>query len=151
MVAYWHDIETRMRRIQPFMHFTILAYFHLFIAGSAWNISQLEYIKFAKRKMGYMGPYINFRGKNKFQNKNIKSKFLNKTVSSINFEIFYCWTNLPTWAPITIYFSCQGLFAAANIFSSLKLVYIFSVNPHLGQLQVRFNWFIERSNEYEHK
>ena len=30
----------------------------------------------------------------------------------------------------------QGLFAAANIFSSLKLVYIFSVNPHLGPLQV---------------
>ena len=30
----------------------------------------------------------------------------------------------------------QGLFAAANIFSSLKLVYIFSVNPYLGPLQV---------------
>lgn len=30
----------------------------------------------------------------------------------------------------------EGLFAAANIFSSLKLVYIFSVNPHLGPLQV---------------
>ena len=31
----------------------------------------------------------------------------------------------------------QGLFAAANIFSSLKLVYIFSVNPYLGPLQVK--------------
>ena len=31
---------------------------------------------------------------------------------------------------------CQGLFSAANIFSSLKLVYIFSVNPYLGPLQV---------------
>ena len=30
----------------------------------------------------------------------------------------------------------EGLFAAANIFSNLKLVYIFSVNPHLGPLQV---------------
>lgn len=30
----------------------------------------------------------------------------------------------------------EGLFAAANIFSSLKLVYIFSVNPHLGPLQI---------------
>lgn len=30
----------------------------------------------------------------------------------------------------------EGLFSAANIFSSLKLVYIFSVNPHLGPLQV---------------
>ena len=29
-----------------------------------------------------------------------------------------------------------GIFAAANIFSNLKLVYIFSVNPYLGPLQV---------------
>lgn len=32
--------------------------------------------------------------------------------------------------------NAEGLFSAANIFSSLKLVYIFSVNPHLGPLQV---------------
>ncbi len=30
----------------------------------------------------------------------------------------------------------EGLFAAANIFSTLKLVYIFTVNPHLGPLQI---------------
>ena len=35
-----------------------------------------------------------------------------------------------------MYTLAQGLFAAANIFSSLKLVYIFSVNPYLGPLQV---------------
>ena len=38
------------------------------------------------------------------------------------------------WDPTLI---SEGLFAAANIFSSLKLVYIFSVNPYLGPLQVR--------------
>ncbi|XP_025831797.1 transient receptor potential-gamma protein [Agrilus planipennis] len=37
------------------------------------------------------------------------------------------------WDPMLI---SEGLFSAANIFSSLKLVYIFSVNPHLGPLQV---------------
>ena len=37
----------------------------------------------------------------------------------------------------TTLFLSQGLFAAANIFSSLKLVYIFSVNPYLGPLQVK--------------
>ena len=37
---------------------------------------------------------------------------------------------------IIFYYIVQGLFAAANIFSSLKLVYIFSVNPYLGPLQV---------------
>lgn len=30
----------------------------------------------------------------------------------------------------------EGLFAAANIFSSLKLIYIFTVNPQLGPLQI---------------
>lgn len=30
----------------------------------------------------------------------------------------------------------EGLFAAANIFSTLKLVYIFTINPHLGPLQI---------------
>ncbi|GAB0086179.1 Transient-receptor-potential-like protein [Sergentomyia squamirostris] len=30
----------------------------------------------------------------------------------------------------------EGLFAAANIFSALKLVHLFSVNPHLGPLQI---------------
>ncbi|KAH3838869.1 hypothetical protein DPMN_112286, partial [Dreissena polymorpha] len=30
----------------------------------------------------------------------------------------------------------EALFAAANIFSCLKLIYIFTVNPHLGPLQI---------------
>jgi ankyrin repeat protein len=44
----------------------------------------------------------------------------------------------------------EGLFATATVFSSLKLVYIFSVNPYLGPLQIslgrmivdilRFSW-----------
>ncbi|CAG0891972.1 unnamed protein product [Cyprideis torosa] len=37
------------------------------------------------------------------------------------------------WDPMLI---AEGSFAAANVFSSLKLVYIFSVNPYLGPLQV---------------
>ena len=52
------------------------------------------------------------------QNQNKPTKFTIKT----NFVL--------TFIPL------QGLFAAANIFSSLKLVYIFSVNPYLGPLQV---------------
>lgn len=30
----------------------------------------------------------------------------------------------------------EAMFAAANIFSSLKLIYTFTVNPHLGPLQI---------------
>ena len=39
----------------------------------------------------------------------------------------------PAWDPMLI---SEGIFAAANIFSSLKLVYIFTINPHLGPLQI---------------
>ena len=47
----------------------------------------------------------------------------------------------------------QGLFAAANIFSSLKLVYIFSVNPYLGPLQVSATLsigFLNRNLQFIH-
>ena len=47
----------------------------------------------------------------------------------------------------------QGLFAAANIFSSLKLVYIFSVNPYLGPLQVSATLsigFLNRNPQFIH-
>ena len=30
----------------------------------------------------------------------------------------------------------EGLFAAANIFSSLKIIYMFTVDPNLGPLQI---------------
>ena len=40
---------------------------------------------------------------------------------------------LPDFDPLLI---AEGLFAAANIFSALKLVHLFSINPHLGPLQV---------------
>lgn len=53
-----------------------------------------------------------------------------------------------TWDPMLI---SEGLFSAANIFSSLKLVYIFSVNPHLGPLQVSPNKFINLFHQQRHK
>lgn len=43
----------------------------------------------------------------------------------------------------------EGLFAAANIFSALKLVHLFSINPHLGPLQVRrFPFKIKKKNYF---
>ncbi|KAL3267494.1 hypothetical protein HHI36_011617 [Cryptolaemus montrouzieri] len=40
------------------------------------------------------------------------------------------------WAPFDFQLVAEGLFAAANIFSALKLVHLFSINPHLGPLQI---------------
>lgn len=59
----------------------------------------------------------------------------NLTLNSTNISI---GRNVPrhqweAWDPTLI---SEGIFAAANIFSSLKLVYIFTINPHLGPLQI---------------
>lgn len=40
------------------------------------------------------------------------------------------------WADYDPQLIAEGLFAAANIFSALKLVHLFSINPHLGPLQI---------------
>ena len=68
-------------------------------------------------------------------------------ISEVNISMNTIWGNFDAMGgilgpsqnarPFKIMYTCaQGLFAAANIFSSLKLVYIFSVNPYLGPLQV---------------
>lgn len=40
------------------------------------------------------------------------------------------------WDPFDPMLVSEGVFAAGMIFSFLKLVHIFSINPHLGPLQV---------------
>lgn len=40
------------------------------------------------------------------------------------------------WDPFDPMLLSEGAFAAGMIFSFLKLVHIFSVNPHLGPLQI---------------
>lgn len=40
------------------------------------------------------------------------------------------------WSDFDPQLIAEGLFAAANVFSALKLVHLFSINPHLDPLQV---------------
>ncbi|XP_076644692.1 transient receptor potential-like isoform X2 [Halictus rubicundus] len=40
------------------------------------------------------------------------------------------------WSDFDPQLIAEGLFAAANIFSALKLIHVFSINPHLGPLQI---------------
>lgn len=44
--------------------------------------------------------------------------------------------NIFWWIYLSFTKQAEGLFAAANIFSTLKLVHLFSINPHLGPLQI---------------
>ncbi|XP_049268143.1 transient-receptor-potential-like protein [Rhipicephalus sanguineus] len=40
------------------------------------------------------------------------------------------------WEPFDPMLIADGLFAAGNVFSALRLVHLFSMNPHLGPLQI---------------
>jgi len=46
------------------------------------------------------------------------------------------------WAAYDPNLIAEALFAAANTFSTLKLVYIFSINPYLGPLQISLGEFL---------
>lgn len=46
------------------------------------------------------------------------------------------WYPREQWDPYDPMLLSEGVFAAGMIFSFLKLVHIFSINPHLGPLQV---------------
>lgn len=41
-----------------------------------------------------------------------------------------------SWSDFDPQLIAEGLFAAANVFSALKLIHLFSINPHLGPLQI---------------
>ncbi|XP_078053457.1 transient receptor potential-like [Augochlora pura] len=40
------------------------------------------------------------------------------------------------WSDFDPQLIAEGLFAGANVFSALKLIHLFSINPHLGPLQI---------------
>ena len=51
------------------------------------------------------------------------------------------------WDPYDPMFISEGMFGAANIFSFLKLVHIFSVHPHLGPLQISLGRMVFEYNQ----
>lgn len=51
------------------------------------------------------------------------------------------WYPREEWSPYDPMLLSEGAFAAGMIFSFLKLVHIFSINPHLGPLQVCLKFF----------
>ncbi|XP_055372723.1 transient-receptor-potential-like protein isoform X2 [Condylostylus longicornis] len=46
------------------------------------------------------------------------------------------YTPRESWDAFDPQLIAEGLFAAANVFSALKLIHLFSINPHLGPLQI---------------
>ena len=85
-------------------------------------------------RLGRVGPNPYIRG-DMFQDLDWSKDFIKTIWFHATQFFFYVNLKATLQFPCSVHFM-QGLFAAANIFSSLKLVYIFSVNPYLGPLQV---------------
>lgn len=56
--------------------------------------------------------------------------------TEIDNDPFTAYIRREDWKPFDPQLIAEGLFAGANIFSALKLVHLFSINPHLGPLQI---------------
>ncbi|XP_055629755.1 transient-receptor-potential-like protein [Toxorhynchites rutilus septentrionalis] len=56
--------------------------------------------------------------------------------SEINRDPSTAYIARENWDDFDPQLIAEGLFAAANVFSALKLVHLFSINPHLGPLQI---------------
>lgn len=62
-------------------------------------------------------------------------------VSEIKYDSSAAFIPRERWYDFDYQLIAEGLFAAANIFSALKLVHMCSINPHLGPLQVKLKKF----------
>ncbi|KAG4074110.1 hypothetical protein HA402_014315 [Bradysia odoriphaga] len=109
----------------------------LYVIGFVWEETQEIYLEGIKSYLRNMWNFIDF-----------SRNFLYCCVMLLRTVAYIQQTREISRDPETVYIPrenwddydpqliAEGLFAAANIFSALKLVHLFSINPHLGPLQI---------------
>ncbi|XP_052861869.1 transient-receptor-potential-like protein [Anopheles cruzii] len=108
-----------------------------YVIGFIWEETQEIYIEGIRSYLRNMWNFIDFA-----------RNFLYCCVALLRIVAYIQQTSQISKDPSTAYIArehwddfdpqliAEGLFAAANIFSALKLVHLFSINPHLGPLQI---------------
>ncbi|CAH0397075.1 unnamed protein product [Chilo suppressalis] len=109
----------------------------VYVLGFIWEETQEIYIEGIRSYLRNMWNFIDFT-----------RNFLYVSVAMLRFAAY--WQQITeirrdpqtkfipreNWDAFDPQLIAEGLFAAANIFSALKLVHLFSINPHLGPLQI---------------
>lgn len=109
----------------------------IYVIGFIWEETQEIFIEGIRSYLKNMWNFIDF-----------SRNFLYCCVAMLRVVAYIQQTSQINNDPSTAYIArehwddfdpqliAEGLFAAANIFSALKLVHLFSINPHLGPLQI---------------
>ncbi|XP_075981929.1 transient-receptor-potential-like protein isoform X2 [Anticarsia gemmatalis] len=109
----------------------------VYVLGFIWEETQEIYIEGIRSYLRNMWNFIDFTRNS-----------LYVAVAVLRFAAYFqqtteIWRDPQTkfipreqWDAFDPQLIAEGLFAAANIFSALKLVHLFSINPHLGPLQI---------------
>uniref|UniRef100_A0A182YA85 Transient receptor ion channel domain-containing protein n=1 Tax=Anopheles stephensi TaxID=30069 RepID=A0A182YA85_ANOST len=109
----------------------------IYVMGFIWEETQEIFIEGIRSYLRNMWNFIDF-----------SRNFLYCCVALLRIIAYIQQTSQISADPSTAYIArehwddfdpqliAEGLFAAANIFSALKLVHLFSINPHLGPLQI---------------
>jgi transient-receptor-potential-like protein len=109
----------------------------LYVLGFIWQEMQEAYIQGLKNYLRNMWNFIDFT-----RNTLYSFVFVLRVVAyiqqsqEINQDPQRAFIAREQWDDFDPQLVADGLFAGANIFSALKLIHLFSINPHLGPLQI---------------
>ncbi|XP_047348206.1 transient-receptor-potential-like protein isoform X2 [Vespa velutina] len=109
----------------------------LYVLGFIWQETREVYVDGLKAYLRNMWNFIDFTRNSLY----VLTGFLRgaayfRQAAEIDMDPSAALIPRESWSDFDPQLIAEGLFAAANVFSALKLVHLFSVNPHLGPLQI---------------
>ncbi|EGI57349.1 PREDICTED: transient-receptor-potential-like protein [Acromyrmex echinatior] len=109
----------------------------LYVFGFIWEETREVYINGLKSYLRDMWNFIDFTRNTLYMATGILrlAAYLQQR-AEIRMDPSAALISRENWSDFDPQLIAEGLFAAANVFSALKIVHLFSINPHLGPLQI---------------
>ncbi|XP_018343411.1 PREDICTED: transient-receptor-potential-like protein [Trachymyrmex septentrionalis] len=109
----------------------------LYVFGFIWEETREVYVNGLKSYLRDMWNFIDFTRNTLYMATGVLrlAAYLQQR-AEIRMDPSAALISRENWSDFDPQLIAEGLFAAANVFSALKLVHLFSINPHLGPLQI---------------
>uniref|UniRef100_A0A336L2Z3 CSON002599 protein n=1 Tax=Culicoides sonorensis TaxID=179676 RepID=A0A336L2Z3_CULSO len=109
----------------------------IYVIGFIWEETQEIFLDGLRKYLANMWNFIDFARNSLY----VMVIFLRTLAyiqqsNEINSDPSKAYVPREQWDDFDPQLIAEGLFAAGNVFSALKLVHLFSINPHLGPLQI---------------
>lgn len=109
----------------------------VYVIGFIWEETQEMFLDGFKNYLKNMWNFIDFARNSLYVFVIILRTYAYiQQATEINRDPSKAYVPREEWNDFDPQLIAEGLFAAANVFSALKLVHLFSINPHLGPLQI---------------